>query len=182
MALLGLAISSLELLLGGTRFDVLQGGLLGRDIAKMAMPGLAEFGFTGSDVITAFRHFNLGYRSQDMYRDWNEAKDRFANRETWKSVSSDSSFPETGMIRSWQMSEGTRYRVSGFATFEDSVTGELSERPYTMLTDDNMSEQELIDQWNETFTDIQAKYQTSMVGFERHYVWHNELMGQSSRR
>lgn len=178
--MLGLAISSLQLLLGGTKFDVFTGGFTGRSIAKMVLPGLAEFGFSGADIIGAFRNFNLGYRKQDMYRDINEAKDRFRTREVWKSVSSDQTFPVDGMIRSWQMPTGTRYRISGFATFEDSVTGVQTERPYTMLSDDNLTEEELLEQWNETFTDIQLKYQTTMVAFERHYVTHNERMSQSS--
>ena len=180
--MLGLAISSLELLLGGTKFDVFQGGLLGRSIAKYVLPGMSEFGFTGKDIIGAFRYFNLGYRNQDMYRDIREYRDRFLNKESWKSVPTDQSFPEDKMIRSWQMPIGRRYRISGFATFEDTVTGELSERPYTMLVDDNLSGDELVDEWNESFTETQQKYQTRMVSFERHFVTHNEFMGQSSPR
>ena len=147
-----------------------------RSLARIMMRELVDMFDRPTAIVNQLMGAGLSYRRQDMFRDVNKALDIKRYLAGHLGERAGSARPVGDLVRDWDMPEGKRYRIFGLASYEDSETGDTTQRLVSIYSDYNASDNAIADLFMDEFDGQDSNYELSFRGLDVLYVSHNPKM------
>ena len=130
--------------------------LAAKEIYRKAIPDFIRLGWSRRRAERQARDWGIGYRTEDMRRDWADFQGYFLKEELVRKWPTDK-LPTPYVMREVDLKGIARYRVWAEEIYEDKYTGRTERSMITMYDD----ERRLPDEWERMYLEREAEDPTA---------------------
>ena len=145
---------------------------LGRAIGRAVLRKLAPFDMSLSSMIRAARAEGGGYDNTEMLNDARMFTGRIKNEYHIRQLNTNEFVSKEYMVET-RLSQPTKYRVHGMATFWDEESGTPYEQRVSFFTDDYAKLEEYEQGYFDTFSGTYKEQMLDPISYETRVIEHN---------
>lgn len=146
-------------------------GVLRSQVRKM-MPGMVRQGMSFRSIARTLRKYGFGYRTTEMLFDWREAEGIWRG-EIWSRAAPTGQVFRKGFMTEIDLRFPAKYRVYFDVEKLNPLTGEIEPEVVSMYTDDLLSPEEWIDQYELRDIKDPSDPNKEIISFQLINVRHN---------
>lgn len=148
---------------------------IGRAIFRAMVPQLYGLARSSNRMIREARALGISYRRQTMLSDIREITGAYAKQYFVTSMRRDV-IPRPGVMVETVLRRASKYMIRGTGTYQNRVTGEVSEREMAFYADNRQTLDAYEAGYRKAIRDMKEYQDEDLLGIEFKAIFHNEGM------